>query len=191
MVCWERGDMPAARLGPAPLLHSAAHACQVMMRAAVCWTEGDVPAARRIAAALSAAGCACCLLRACSCAPLAWQALTASPLQLRLRVCSVAMAAPPGAESRPMDTGCETCRHAGKKLVIVSYELMAKEAVMAICGKEKYFKVVVCDESHYIKSKEVRASLHGFVLHWVCIVYGTGGASEGWCGFFCSRWMLC
>jgi hypothetical protein len=44
-----------------------------------------------------------------------------------------------------------------KLLVICSYDLMPKAKVKTVCMAEKWFKVVVCDESHYIKSHTVRA----------------------------------
>lgn len=42
-----------------------------------------------------------------------------------------------------------------KQVVIVSYDLMPKAACKAVCAVEKWFKVVVCDESHYIKNSKV------------------------------------
>jgi SWI/SNF-related matrix-associated actin-dependent regulator of chromatin subfamily A-like protein 1 len=49
-----------------------------------------------------------------------------------------------------------------KQVVIVSYDLMPKPACKTVCVVEKWFKVVVCDESHYIKN--AKASLPAGLL---------------------------
>jgi SWI/SNF-related matrix-associated actin-dependent regulator of chromatin subfamily A-like protein 1 len=53
-----------------------------------------------------------------------------------------------------------------KPFVICSYDLIPKPKVKTVCVAEKWFKVVVCDESHYIKNHTV-CPLAACAARWV------------------------
>ena len=50
---------------------------------------------------------------------------------------------------------CVQVRRQRKQLIIMSYDLMTKDNAKTLCTTEEYFRVVVCDESHYIKNFDV------------------------------------
>lgn len=47
-------------------------------------------------------------------------------------------------------------RHRAKIFVVVSYDLMSKPKMRELCHDDKWFKMVICDESHMLKSRQVR-----------------------------------